>query len=422
MKLSQVKLVMTALPSLLSLCLSSAVASPHAIYYDTQVTSIENLVQLQPLSLPSLRHRLSTRDPAGSTNLLNTLNGFGANINLGTQEFTVMVDTGSSALLLAENTIQCPSGVSTSDSCGFSATYTPDTNFHEIANETFVIGYVTSSDLSGLWGQTTVEVADISVPNVYVALANETLGLWSAPPLDGIMGLSFRNGGALINNNTANQASLAESMFSQQLSASWFSVTLSRNDSQGGSGGYLGFGGRPDDALPSVNTSNSPWAIVPMLTNSSGEYDSFSINVTAFMVESNGQAVAYVPHSNYTAHVLDTGTGLNLVDPQVATAINTAFDPPGTLGCDTCFWTVPCNATPPTLGVVIGQETFYVNAADMISPPYVVDGDCLTQWQSLASEGLVANSILGNPFLTNVLAVFDLGNKLIGLKGRQWYQ
>ncbi|KAK3676773.1 hypothetical protein LTR78_003550 [Recurvomyces mirabilis] len=64
--------------------------------------------------------------------------------------------------------------------------------------------------------------------------------------------------------------------------------------------------------------------------------------------------------------VVDSGQNLNLLPFEAARDINAAFDPPATLVETTGFYTVPCNATPPTLGVTIANHTFAIHALDMI--------------------------------------------------------
>ena len=67
----------------------------------------------------------------------------------------------------------------------------------------------------------------------------------------------------------------------------------------------------------------------------------------------------------------------------------------------------PCDAAPPRFAVVISGVEFGVNPADMILEDVV---DPLTGYCSIAvSTGGAGPYILGQVFLQNVVAVFDVG-------------
>lgn len=62
-----------------------------------------------------------------------------------------------------------------------------------------------------------------------------------------------------------------------------------------------------------------------------------------------------------------------------------------------------CSATTPDFGIRIDSQTFYINAEDLIMQN--PDGTCVSGVND-AGESL---AILGDVFLKNVLAVFDIG-------------
>lgn len=69
---------------------------------------------------------------------------------------------------------------------------------------------------------------------------------------------------------------------------------------------------------------------------------------------------------------------------------------------------VPCDSVAPTFAVIISGASFWVNPADMIFKDLVDPGTgyCATA----ITTGGSGPYILGDVFLQNVLAVFDVGN------------
>lgn len=67
----------------------------------------------------------------------------------------------------------------------------------------------------------------------------------------------------------------------------------------------------------------------------------------------------------------------------------------------------PCDSIPPLFAVVIGGKEFWINPADMIYRGLV---DPLTGYCAVAiASGGAGPFILGDVFLQNVVAVFDVG-------------
>ena len=99
--------------------------------------------------------------------------------------------------------------------------------------------------------------------------------------------------------------------------------------------------------------------------------------------------------------VVDSGTTLIYLPNPVSNAINRIFatyDPTGGT------WYADCNATAPSWDLIIGGQSFSIDPRDMIVENS--DGVCLSGVQD-AFNGF---AILGDVFLKNVLAVFDVGN------------
>lgn len=93
----------------------------------------------------------------------------------------------------------------------------------------------------------------------------------------------------------------------------------------------------------------------------------------------------------------------------LARDINGLFDQPASYIQEQGLWEVPCNATAPTLGFIINRSNFYISAQDLILAREQASdestGLCITGIQAT----FAGPAILGDVFLRNVVAVFDVG-------------
>lgn len=91
----------------------------------------------------------------------------------------------------------------------------------------------------------------------------------------------------------------------------------------------------------------------------------------------------------------------------MAESIAQAFEPEAVYRFEWDQYFVDCNAMPPSLAMVIEGVEFRINAADLIYRDMVdeLTGDCAI---GIASGG-GGPYILGDVFLQNVVAVFDVG-------------
>lgn len=103
--------------------------------------------------------------------------------------------------------------------------------------------------------------------------------------------------------------------------------------------------------------------------------------------------------------IVDSGTTLLYLPTGLTDKILSLYEPNAYysdyFGADV----VLCNATAPDFGVTINGTTFDVSAADLILDEDLGDGICLTGIQ----DGSTGPYILGDVFLRNVVAVFDVG-------------
>ena len=91
----------------------------------------------------------------------------------------------------------------------------------------------------------------------------------------------------------------------------------------------------------------------------------------------------------------------------LAELVAMAFDPPAEYLYRWGSYFAPCDATPPSFAIIISGVEFWIDPSHMIYPNLV---DPVTGYCSIAvSSGQSGPYVLGDVFLQNVLAVFDIG-------------
>lgn len=115
--------------------------------------------------------------------------------------------------------------------------------------------------------------------------------------------------------------------------------------------------------------------------------------------------------------ILDTGTTLIYVPTHVAKAYNDAFDPPAKYRRDEDTYYVDCAATAPPFAVTIDGVKFRITAEDAILR--IGDGECMSGIQDGGSPGDGNLFILGDAFLHNVVATFNVRGNEVTLHARE---
>ena len=185
------------------------------------------------------------------------------------------------------------------------------------------------------------------------------------------------------------------SAYKQGLTKPMFSLALQRGENPG----YIAFGG-----LPPVNHTDS-WTPTPIvLTHVEGftakSFDFYTINVDGYHY---GTGI-----TNGSQAIVDSGTTLLYLPGDVAKNANEAFRPRAKqLDSEGGLWFVDCKAKAPPFTVQINGAQYPINAADLIFQDSVDNstGLCLTGIQ----DGGAGPYILGDVFLQNVIAIFDVG-------------
>lgn len=365
----------------------------------------------------------------GEAELLSLFMGeeFATNVSFGSQEFVAIVDTGSSDTWLVESGFTCVNQTNnatvTEADCYFgSSGYTPDSSFTQIPDENFNITYGDGEYLNGIEGVDAVTFAGITVPKQQVSLAN--LAAWDGDGVtSGLVGLAFPAITSAFAGTNASADNFTEDgtapgdheiysplintiFFVDNLTLPQFSLALSRDESNTSYGGVIAIGGYPNPSIATINATGS-FASTPIEFLSlydeileTPAYTFYTITVGGLTWGAANGTVGY----NNTAYqtIVDSGTTLNYIPTEAAAAFNTFFDPPAAIDPYYGIYFVDCNATVPSFGVMISEEIFLTNPYDLILPNG--DGTCISGVQ----DGGFGPFILGDVFLKNVLAVFDL--------------
>lgn len=179
-----------------------------------------------------------------------------------------------------------------------------------------------------------------------------------------------------------------------------FSVVISRDASGDGYGGSLTVGGVPSLTDPTVNVSSTSYTSASLQTVAPyTELAYYAIDVDAFVVDSaTSDAGARV--------IIDTGNDYIEIPAASADAFNSHWSPAGSYDANG-FYVIDCDATSGAdFAVAIGGVDYQVNPVDLIRPYDSSGTSCMSTVirTSGISSGL---SALGDPFLRNVVAVFD---------------
>ncbi|RFU27306.1 hypothetical protein B7463_g9014, partial [Scytalidium lignicola] len=363
-----------------------------------------------------------------SSTLISLLQGgeFATDIKLGTQTFEAIVDTGSSDTWVVQSSFTCLR-IATgqpwpASNCGFGPTYTIDSSFTPILDVNFNISYGSGQFLTGVFGREDVTLAGIEI-NQQIAVVDQA-GWQGDNSTSGLIGLAYPaitdqyagTDPTVDNTDLAPQipyCPIFQTMVEQGLVSDLFSLAILRNVD--GPAGYLALGGVPPLDFEQ-NFTSTPILITHIPQYPIG-YDFYTINtqgiyLDGIMVSGSGDDVQYI---------VDSGTTLAYLPPLITSAINAAFNPPAIFSFWYGIYIVNCNATAPPVSIKIGGVMLNINPADMI---FVAGTDLFGQ--KLCASGVTTGGqgpyILGDTFLKNVVAVFDIGAGMMRFAGRAYYE
>jgi len=245
------------------------------------------------------------------------------------------------------------------------------------------------------------------VPNATVGVVSE--GQWSFnKDTSGLFGL----GGSMLANLWYPNASepmhyqpLLYHMVSKGIISANFTLAFDQT------GGYLGLSG----LIPDV-PHRDEWIITSMPPYSSSSQNSTIYGYYEIYIDSIDFYTRRNASINYSYReymIVDSGTSASIFPDPVANAINEVWDPQP----NPYDGSMPCSVSEfkqvPQLGVTIGNHTFWHDPQTLISK--YPNGQCATAILGSGAGIEESLTILGTPFLMNVIAVFDIGNQVMRL-------
>ncbi|KAI8097383.1 aspartic peptidase domain-containing protein [Halteromyces radiatus] len=308
-----------------------------------------------------------------------------ASIGIGTppQYFDLVMDTGSADIWVPS--YPC-------FSCGFhrmfdsrmSSTFTP-------VNKTWRLGYFDGSNVLGVVGKDTIKIGNVSHANQVFGLAtSESAAFTKNLLMDGIFGLSFSSL-SLIDRST----SLVLNMHAAgDIDEPVIGIYLGRP--RDGGKGEVKFGG--------VNTRHytGDFKYIPVTKQQYWQVDFGGIEIDGRMI---GSMVKQA--------MLDTGTTLTVLPPELSQAIHAAL--PGARYSRLYGWLAPCNTSSKSVVTFkLGGQSFPVPIADLVrermSPnnPFL----CFSGVTESTSAGF---AIIGESFLRSYYTSYDFMNARVGL-------
>ncbi|KAI0685703.1 aspartic peptidase domain-containing protein [Cytidiella melzeri] len=367
---------------------------------------------------------------------------YGVPVSVGGESFSVIMDTGSSDFFLAQKGFECfdlSDNPTPEADCFFGSTFDPTKSktFQADPNKNFNISFADAEFLTGTVGFEDITVGGMTVKHQEFGVI--TKAAWNGDGITtGLMGLAFPTLTSVFNgtnpdlDSAANVAQYNPLFFTavqQKLTAPFshnfavFSVSLNRgtfaaraNSSFDPNLGFLAFGG----IAPVSVTSTAVTVPIQGFAVSSGTSELFFYNID---VDSYTFPGSNKVNTTGSAAILDTGTTLNFVPTPVALAYNAAFRPPATFDEDAGLFVVDCDSTAPPFSAVIGGKPFVVDGRDNVIPSLDENGDlvCISGTQDGGPNEDGNIFILGDVFLHNVVATFDIQDEAITLHERTPY-
>jgi hypothetical protein len=340
----------------------------------------------------------------GSTPIIPALGGeeFLVEMEWDGTKVLAIFDTGSSDTWLIQSGFQCVDSAGknqTQETCAFGPTFNGTFNGGTIPNQNFRIAYGDGEFVNGLMGYEDITIAGVTVPKQEAALG--TYAYWNGDATSsGLIGFSYPLLTSAFPGNDPSQdrAPLNYNPFfttayKNNLVASMFSLAIERGPT---AGGYLALGG-----LPPVDFEPE-WATTPIQALSlvsETQLSFYTITVDSYSFGNLSTAPSQA--------IVDSGTTLLYAPGAVAAGLANSFTPPGKLIENQGAYFADCNATAPEFNVKIAGKDFKIQAADLIYQDVrdPASGMCLLGVQ----DGGEGPYILGDVFLQNVVAVFDVG-------------
>ncbi|CAH0017472.1 unnamed protein product [Clonostachys rhizophaga] len=313
----------------------------------------------------------------------------------------LIFDTGSSDTWNAQSGFVCQdrSGKThDQSSCGLRKPHIERFRHGAIEELHFYLHYGSGEKVYGPMGYSDISCGGVTVTRQQVGLANHTY--WHGNNVtSGILGLAYSALTSAYYGKIGDEGAWNIMTYPPFLTTAaaegelepLFSVAIMRNSSDG----VLAWGG-----LPPIHYDENVTASADIIIAKLSEREGAAWSRSFYTIIPDGLKWGTTTDEAKYPYIIDTGTTMMHLPPPLAETIAAAFEPKA----DSYY--VDCNAVPPSLAVVIDGVEFWINPADLIYKHLV---DPLTGYCAIGITGGGSGPyILGDVFLQNVLAVFDI--------------
>ncbi|KAM0473384.1 hypothetical protein ACHAPX_008130 [Trichoderma viride] len=320
----------------------------------------------------------------------------------------LLFDTGSSDTWATKTGFECSDGTGDSHNeaaCGFSTPYIDGFGHGQIDELHFYLKYGSGEHISGPMGYSDVSCGGVSVSKQQVGLANNTY--WHGNNVTvGILGLAYPaitsayygDVGQEAPWNAMSYTPFLTSAISQGTIDPVFSVALIKNSTDG----VIAWGGLPPMDWQFRGYAKTDLIIANLVgqPETAWKYSFYTIVPDGIQWDQTTDTTKY-------PYIVDTGTTMLYLPPPLAESIANSFQPRAVYLYQWGTYFAPCDAIPPHFAIIISGVEFWINPADLIYQDLV---DPLTGYCAIGiASGGPGPYILGDVFLQNVLAVFDVG-------------
>ncbi|GAA5971359.1 hypothetical protein JCM11641_008322 [Rhodosporidiobolus odoratus] len=326
------------------------------------------------------------RPSTGAVPLIDELNDslWAGYLAIGTPpaQFLIDFDTGSSDLWV-------PSNSCTSNACSNKRKYDPSSSSYSkpVPNKKLSIQYGDGSTTSGNVYMDTVTIAGFAAVNQTFGAATTLSDSWQYDPPDGLMGMGYQSLSQLrsppVFQTLVSRGKLSSAMFSFKLSST----------SVGKSELYLG-GMNPSYYV----AGTTQWA--PVISQ--------AYWTVAGQTQVNGATVGSTGTFNA---IIDTGTTIIVAPTSFASKFWAAVPNSAPYGSGG-YYTFPCNSAP-TVSFTFGGSTTQWKVSQF-NLGRVSSGSSKCVGSVVGQDTGINGVIMGDNFLKNVYATFDLTNNRVG--------
>ncbi|PON21103.1 hypothetical protein TGAM01_v210059 [Trichoderma gamsii] len=320
----------------------------------------------------------------------------------------LLFDTGSSDTWATKTGFKCSDGTGDSHNeaaCGFSTPYIDGFGHGQIDELHFYLKYGSGEHISGPMGYSDVSCGGVSVSKQQVGLANNTY--WHGNNVTvGILGLAYPaitsayygDVGQEAPWNAMSYTPFLTSAISQGTIDPVFSVALIKNSTDG----VIAWGG-----LPPMDWQFRGYAKTDLIIANLVGQPETAWKYSFYTIVPDGIRWDQTTDTTKYPYIVDTGTTMLYLPPPLAESIANSFQPRAVYLYQWGTYFAPCDAIPPHFAIIISGVEFWINPADLIYHDLV---DPLTGYCAIGiASGGPGPYILGDVFLQNVLAVFDVG-------------